>query len=472
MLAKTVRSKNNSPWIKELRHDREVKKLEDDEYGDVVIIGGGIAGMVTAFFTLRFTDKNVILVEAEKIAHGATGHNAGQVVDYFEKYFSEIVEEYGLEMASKGQNAITSAWDLLDFIFIETGIDINFPKFIGYAGCNNLSQLLNHFENKLLKIEGGVSFYKSKVAREFLKNYRIPRRYSELYEIVPQKEILELLETDNEKYIALLQSRKGCLNSALFVEKLEKYLSEHYKERFKLFENTKVDKIFLSKSKAVVETNDKLIECKNVVLCTNAFENIEIISNKLGDKIDKDYHNMVYGIVGYMVGFVETHKNNPIAISYFQNKREPSDQDPYFYLTRRNYKYNGRVKSLVCIGGPEQVHDEDQYLYYNSHVYPKSALEKIQSFVEKNFRGKYRRNKKFDFKWHGLMGYTPSGIRIVGPEPSNPVLLYNLGCNGIGILPSIYGGKKIADHLDGKLLPKTIFDPEVQREVSKKNKFA
>jgi glycine/D-amino acid oxidase-like deaminating enzyme len=40
-----------------------------------------------------------------------------------------------------------------------------------------------------------------------------------------------------------------------------------------------------------------------------------------------------------------------------------------------------------------------------------------------------------------------------------PSVLYNTGCNGIGILPSIAGGKRIARILKGEILPKSIFDP-------------
>jgi len=71
----------------------------------------------------------------------------------------------------------------------------------------------------------------------------------------------------------------------------------------------------------------------------------------------------------------------------------------------------------------------------------------------------------FEYKWHGLMGYTKSGLRCVGVEPLNTTLLYNLGCNGVGILPSIYGARKIAMHLAGETVKESIFDPEVQRRV-------
>jgi glycine/D-amino acid oxidase-like deaminating enzyme len=64
-----------------------------------------------------------------------------------------------------------------------------------------------------------------------------------------------------------------------------------------------------------------------------------------------------------------------------------------------------------------------------------------------------------DFAWNGLMGYTSNGVRLIGPDPAYPSLIYNLGCNGIGILPSIYGGKRIAEYINGEPLGPSIFDP-------------
>jgi glycine/D-amino acid oxidase-like deaminating enzyme len=74
---------NNSPWIQQLKRTRHVARIKENTVADVAIIGGGIAGISTAYFTLKHTDKKVLLVEAGKIAHGATGHNAGQIVSYF-----------------------------------------------------------------------------------------------------------------------------------------------------------------------------------------------------------------------------------------------------------------------------------------------------------------------------------------------------------------------------------------------------
>ena len=57
------------------------------------------------------------------------------------------------------------------------------------------------------------------------------------------------------------------------------------------------------------------------------------------------------------------------------------------------------------------------------------------------------------------MGYNDSGIRVVGAHPRHTRLLYNLGCNGVGFLPSIYGGHRIARLLAGKRVPPSVFDP-------------
>jgi glycine/D-amino acid oxidase-like deaminating enzyme len=68
-------------------------------------------------------------------------------------------------------------------------------------------------------------------------------------------------------------------------------------------------------------------------------------------------------------------------------------------------------------------------------------------------------DQPYEYRWHGLMGYTPGLIRVVGRHPRHPALLYNLGCHGVGFLPSLSGGERIARLLAGHTLPPSIFDP-------------
>ena len=50
-------------------------------------------------------------------------------------------------------------------------------------------------------------------------------------------------------------------------------------------------------------------------------------------------------------------------------------------------------------------------------------------------------------------------VRLVGFEPKNPVLMYNLGCNGVGFLQSIFGGHRVSALHGGNDLGRSIFDP-------------
>lgn len=451
---------NRSPWlhqIKEIRRPRD--SLNSNDKGDVSIIGGGIAGICTAYYLLRDTRNKVILIEGNKVAHGATGHNAGQIVSYFEKPFSEIVKEYGLEMAGHGQEEILSAWNLLEEIYKEITLQTPLSTFIGYAGCTTFEQLVHHLENKLLRAKAKIRIDEVFVSEKSPFVGKIPSKYSGLYTIVPKEKIMELLEIKNNNYHVALASKKGCLNSALFCEEILGYILEKYKDRFKLFEFTPVEKIELDKNTATLYTKQGLkVKSGKVVLCTNGFESLHII-NKEGKNIDTEFHDFVFGSVGFMTGYVDKTYKKPNAISYF-GKNVKSEKDPYFYMTRREFEMTKKRDVLVCIGGPEMVF-EDTTKYKGEKLFEKKYSDEIKSFIKKNLALKPDGEIEYEFHWHGLMGYTKTRLRAIGPHPDSSCLFYNLGCNGVGILPSIYGGYKIARFIAGIKMPESIFDVRV-----------
>src|SRR3989344_9006863 len=101
--------KNNSPWIHQLRKDREPERLSNDLETDVAIVGGGIAGISTAFFILRDTDKKVVLLEGGRLGHGATGHNAGQIVSFFARSFHDLLKEFSPKLVAEAHKSIEDA---------------------------------------------------------------------------------------------------------------------------------------------------------------------------------------------------------------------------------------------------------------------------------------------------------------------------------------------------------------------------
>lgn len=455
---------NVSPWILQLPKHRSITPLSENLEGDVVVVGGGIAGITTAYFTLINTKQNVILLESSKVAHGATGHNAGQIVSYFERQISELVNEFGLELTAQAQRSIDSAWSLLEGIYSNTNITTPFSQFRGFAGCQDLDEILVHLENIILCKKAKLVYEPLMISQDSEVLKSIPDTYTDCYSLVPQTKISELLETNDPKYIAVLTAKKGCMNSALFCEDLLAHLLEKFANRFRLFEDSHVKEVVLKKNSGQVKVRDKTVYCKKVVLCTNGFEKFKI-TNTVGRDIDKSFHHLVQGSVGYMAGYLEERSRPPIAISYLPRKVSQSadntqEAEPYFYLTRRPFESEPNQNyNLVCVGGPESLMD-DTNNYKREHPYPEEAQAQIDTFLHNTYKFSPAGPIQYQFRWHGLMGYTPNGVRCVGAEPANPVLLYNLGCNGVGILPSIYGSKRISQILGDIKLSPSIFDPK------------
>ncbi len=458
---------NNSPWLQQLKRTRAVDTLLGDMRTDIAIIGAGIAGVSTAYFTLKNTDKQVLLIEASKVAHGATGHNAGQIVFEFEKELHALTETYGLQLAADAERSVRSAWMLIEEMYQDANLQTPMSSFLGYNGYATVPRVIEELKNNALRVEAGIPVAPVYIAEHAEGLDQIPRAYKDLYNIVPHEDVLSLLETKDKQYIAVMSERKGCVNSALLVEEIVGYLLSKYAGRFVLAEESPVREIVLDHDSGMLKVFSHSVYAKKVVLCTNGFERFKI-TNLVGGNIDTKFHHMVIGNVGYMAGYLEKLDHPPIALQYHDKEQIDAGraevsymEKPYMYLTRRPYEVEkNESHNLVCVGGPEQ-NIEDTTSYRKESEMMAESIDQIEHFIHKTYAHAPKDKIDFKFKWHGLMGYTPTNMRVIGEEPKNGVLMYNLGCNGIGILTSIYGGKKISEILRGDALPPSLFDPRI-----------
>jgi glycine/D-amino acid oxidase-like deaminating enzyme len=444
-----------SPWLLQLKQERPHFQLHAEESDfDVVIVGAGIAGVMTAFHTLQYTTHRVLLIDAGRIAHGATGRNAGQVVNYFERPFSEIVEAFGMEMAVRGQTEVESGWGIIEDILRRCQIDVHLYQCAGYAGFSTVEQLLPVLREQALRKVAGLSSEPVLMSADPTILSQVPKDLSHLLMPVPHSVVLHALKTEDPCFIAAEVNRKGCMNSARFSEELVAWMIATHGDRLRVAEHVPVTKIVLDRDGVRLLASERLLRAKKVVLCTNGFENFSI-EHASGPEIDTAFHATVNGIIGYMAGYMDEPNQIPAAISYYRKNLESG---PYNYLTRRPYEHpTVGAKSLICIGGPERILP-DRATYDPHAPFPADIEETLDRELRTTYDDLPPSASK-TFVWQGLMGYTPNKIRRVGSEPKNPNLLYNLGCNGVGILPSIVGGKRIGEILAGIQLQPSIFDP-------------
>ena len=92
------------------------------------------------------------------------------------------------------------------------------------------------------------------------------------------------------------------------------------------------------------------------------------------------------------------------------------------------------------MGGPEWPFHDDRRT--RTIPFPGTLLATMDEQVRPFAQPARPAGRPYDFQWHGLMGYNDGRIRVVGAHPRHPRLHYNLGCNGVGFLPSITGGER------------------------------
>jgi len=445
---------SRSPWIAQMAPDGPPRPLTTDATTDVAIVGAGIAGVATAFFTLRSTAKRVVLLERDRVARGATGRNAGQLTTYFERPLFDIAAEFGDEPAIEAQRAFDEAHDLLDLMAAETGGQVRIERFTGHMGMFSLDHVLVHLRNGSLRRRGDLRPESCVVSEEAEFLDQIPGEFVGLYSVVPQARIRELLETTDDRYRAVLSDLKGCANAGLFVQQALAALERQYPDRLRYHDGTLVDRVVIGPDGGSIRALGHAVLASHVVLCTNGFTD-HLVQDEHGAPIHLHDRQQVVGTIGYMAAFFEDTPRAPAAMSYIRNAAIGGDV-PYVYVTRRTYDRPDGTATLTCMGGPEWP---IQGPWIRDAPFPGPLLGMMDEQIRPFAQPARPPGRRYDFQWHGLMGYMDGRVRVIGAHPGRPSLLYNLGCNGVGFLPSIHGGRQIARLIAGERLPPSIFDP-------------
>ena len=100
---------------------------------DVCVVGGGIAGLTTAYLLAR-EGKKVVLLEAFELASGESGRTTAQFASPDELYH-EIEKSFGEEGARQVAQSFKSATDLAEAIVNREQIDCGFERLDGYLYC-------------------------------------------------------------------------------------------------------------------------------------------------------------------------------------------------------------------------------------------------------------------------------------------------------------------------------------------------
>lgn len=139
-----------SIWENEVCQIKEVKENTD---WDVIVVGGGIAGILCAY-TLQKEGFNVLVLEANTIMSGQSGKTTAKITSLHGLKYADLIKQMKTENAKKYYEANEEAISLYKKIIKEENIDCDFKICDAYLYSTQKNALKKEIEAlKKLKID-------------------------------------------------------------------------------------------------------------------------------------------------------------------------------------------------------------------------------------------------------------------------------------------------------------------------------
>ena len=226
----------DSYWIL-TSNNQEYKTLDKDIDTNILIVGGGITGLTTAYLLAK-SNKKVVLVEADKIGWGSSGRNTGKVTSQHGLIYNKIKNEYSAEKARLYYEANEEGLKLVEDIIKENKIDCEFKR---------VSSFVFTEEDKYVK--------------------DIDEEYNTCKELnIPCELHRDLNEVPFNIKAALEFYKQGQFNPKKYIDGLAKVVKELGVE---IYDNTPILDVNVGEICEVKSANNHTIKTKNLIIASS-----------------------------------------------------------------------------------------------------------------------------------------------------------------------------------------------------------
>jgi len=122
---------NTTPYWFDTAKIRTFPEISEDITVDVLVVGGGITGLTTAYL-LKEAGMKVALAERMELALIDTGHTTAHLTYVTDLRFSEMVGSFGRDHAQAAWDAGAAAIDQIEELVRKEGIECEFTRVPGY----------------------------------------------------------------------------------------------------------------------------------------------------------------------------------------------------------------------------------------------------------------------------------------------------------------------------------------------------
>lgn len=370
------------------------EKLKQNSETDILIIGGGIAGVTSAYCLLK-AGRKIILVEDGYIGSGETGRTTAHLTWALDARYFELEKLFGKEKAMLAGNSHLQAVQFIDSTVKSEKIDCSFKRVPGY-----------------LFLSGNDTKETLEKEYEATKNAGL---LTEMLEKVPSLEAEEgkrCIKFPEQGQIHIMKYLKGLTDAII-------------KMGGKIYTETKAEDITKNGAKA----NGFDIKANHIIVATNTPIN-DIVT----------MHTKQWAYRTYVIGAKIPKGTLPYSLWW-----DTGDQDskwvgePYHYV--RLEELDEQNDLLISGGEDHKVGQAD-----TENIPEEERFVKLIDWTKKRFPSL----ESVAYKWSGQVMEPIDSLAYIGKNPGDENIYIITGHSGNGITHGTLGGIILTDIITGK----------------------
>jgi glycine/D-amino acid oxidase-like deaminating enzyme/nitrite reductase/ring-hydroxylating ferredoxin subunit len=391
-----------SAWMQSLKMPTYTALSEDIDV-DICIIGGGLAGLTTAYL-LQNEGRKVCVLEGFEIGSGQTGRTTAHFTSALDERYHKLEKYHGEKGAFLAAQSHEAAIKKAVEIITREKIECELERVNGYLFCAN----------------DEIPNYTLQSNRE--KNHNF---LTKELEAIQRAGLLDVYVTERIPLQSFDPGPALCYPNQIQIHPLKylKALAEIFVSRGgQIFTNSHVTEVQGGDQAFVKLQNEHKVTCRSVVVATNSpINDLVAIHTK-----QASYRTYVIGI--------EVPKGKIVKGLYWDT------QDPYHFI--RLEKDDNNPHEILLVGG------EDHKTGQNDN--PEHSYTRLENWARKRFP----EGGRILYRWSGHVMEPVDGLAYIGHNPMDKNNVYVVtGHSGNGMTYCTMAGMIITDLILGRENP-------------------
>lgn len=366
---------------------------EPDVEVDVAIVGGGILGCSTAYWLRQqWPDADIAIVEARQLAAGASGRNAGFLLQGTAQDYVTAIERYGADRARRLWHFTRDNRALIASELSTAAFHLETRGSLTVAGSADEDERLQEAVNRMRQDGAPVAYIPPDAANQRLMAQHF---YGALY--VPSGAVLDP--------VALVRHIAAASEA-------------------RLFEHHHVVGLHGTRSGTILSTSRRRIRAAQTILTLNAYL----------PALVPPLRQYVRPVRAQMLSTVPA-SSRWLHVPIYTH-------DGHFYMRQQ-------ADGTVLLGGGRHLHRSIEVGYEDETT---EALQRdLEGYLRHHFP--QARGLAVRHRWSGVMGFSPDGLPSYGSVPGLPGCLWAGGFTGHGMGYGFHFGRLLARVATGQALP-------------------